>query len=86
MITQPSTEHNFRENFKYLRKKHGLTQQQFVAEASAQGFTITQSRISHIETGNTSIWAHELHCVANLFKIPMSDLWLLESESFREQY
>lgn len=63
---------------KYLRKKQGLTQAQFVARCHLSGFDISRESLAKLETGRRQVIDKEILILANLFKVEIKQLFGLE--------
>ncbi|MCP1100818.1 transcriptional regulator with XRE-family HTH domain [Aequitasia blattaphilus] len=66
---------NFGENFKKLRYKNNLTQEDVVIKFQLYGINMTRSQYSQIELGRYNVNFTELLALTDIFKCDYSDFF-----------
>ncbi len=63
------------EQVKYLRKKQGLTQAQFVARCHLSGFDISRESLAKLETKRRQITDKEVLLLSKILKVELAELF-----------
>ena len=70
-----STRNLFGRSIAYIRRKKGLTQKDLLLRIELQGGTMTQTKLSRIESGNTILLDRDLVVIVAALQVSLNDLY-----------
>lgn len=69
------TRNLFGRSIVYVRRKKGLTQKDLLLRIELQGGTMTQTKLSRIESGNTILLDRDLVVIVAALQVSLNDLY-----------